>query len=149
MKSLVNENIAERNYAESYHYTDNTEDLNELCTSVINSADQVYKNMMPGLPKSLYQLKLLNSLARKGFCLESKASKLSLFNNDEIRREIIIVNSVLVIECLVEDSIINHYKKRIMFDVENNGHIMGLLINFGEGTPVVNTKKVFQNVVSH
>lgn len=123
--------------------------LDDLCGTVIEAVNQVYRNLVPGLPKSVYQLNLLKYLASKGLQLETEDSALTRCITDEHEREIIIVNDLLVLECIVEEKIISHFQKRIMFDIENNDHAMGLLINFGKDFQGNSVEKIYQNSLSH
>lgn len=150
MTNIVSENLSQSERGQPEIFADDTFiNLDVLCGTVIDSVNEVYKNLVPGLPKSVYQLKLLKCLGSKGLQLETEKSVLTRCINDELEREIIIVNGVLVIECIVEDRIINHYQKRIMFDIQNNDHAMGLLINFGEEDQNNGIEKIYQKSISH
>jgi len=122
--NIDDENIT----ASSWTYT--SADIEKLTFDVIESARNIYQSLKPGLPKCVYQLKLYNDLLKKGFHLQTEISALNIAVNGELDRELIIVNETLVIECIVEDITSGHHRKRVMFDLENNGYKNGLLINF-------------------
>ena len=56
---------------------------------------------------------------------------------------------MLVIECIVDVMAINHHQKRIIFDLQNNGHEMGLLINFNTDIHNIDITRVYQNFGIH
>lgn len=107
-------------------------DNNKLIFDIIESAKTIHTILKPGLPKCVYQLKLYNDLLKKGFQLQTEMSSLNIAVRQETARELIIVNECLIIECIVESEINDHYHKKIMFDLENNGYAKGLLINFSD-----------------
>jgi len=114
--------------ASSWTYT--PADLERLTFDVIESARNIFLTLKPGLPRCVYQLKLYNDLLKKGFQLQTEMSALNLAVSREPERELIIVNEALVIECIVEDEANHQYRKRVMFDLENNGYTNALLLNF-------------------
>jgi len=124
-------------------------DISRLSNCVVAAAKNVYQELVPGLPKSVYQLKLFNCLTRQGFQLNTELSMLSQCADNELCRDIIIVNGVLVIECIVDDVVLRHYQRRIMFDLQNNDYAVGLLINFSESMQDNAITIVKQNAVSH
>lgn len=107
-------------------------DIATLIFEVNESARKIHRTLKAGLPKCIYQLKLYNDLLKKGFQLQTEMSVLNLAIKHEAERELIIVNGSLVIECIVEESTDHQYRKKVMFDLENNGYDRGLLINFSD-----------------
>ncbi len=107
-------------------------DIDKLASAVMASIKNIYKTLKPGLPKCVYQLKLYNDLLKKGFKLQMEMSMLNRAVKYEVTRELIIVDEILVIECVVDNEIIDHHQKRVMFDLENNSYAKGLLINFSD-----------------
>jgi GxxExxY protein len=114
--------------ATSWSYT--SADIEKLTFDVIESARNIFQTLKPGLPRCVYQLKLYNDLLKKGFHLQTETSALSLAVSREFERELIIVNGTLVIECTIENETLNDHRKRVMFDLENNGYTNALLLNF-------------------
>jgi len=107
-------------------------DIENLIFEVTQSAANIHRALKAGLPKCVYQLKLYNDLLKKGFRLQTKMSVLNLAVKQEAERELIIVNDSLVIECIAENAIDERCRKKVMFDLENNGYARGLLINFSD-----------------
>lgn len=105
-------------------------DIDKLIIEVMQAGKEIHLALKQGLPKCVYQLALYNDLLKKGFHLQTEMSVLSLALKKEAARELIIVNDILVIECVVESKIHSHHHKRIMFDLENKAYIKSLLINF-------------------
>ncbi len=128
MNNILHINSDKKNAVWRYSSADNY----ELIFDVINAAKNIHAILKPGLPKCVYQLKLYNDLLKKGFQLQTEMSALNLAVKQESRRELLIVNESLIIECIVENKIHAHYHKKIMFDLENNGYTKGLLINFSD-----------------
>jgi len=106
--------------------------VDRLIIDVVASANDIHHALKPGLPRCVYQLKLYNDLLKKGFQSQTEMSALNIAVTQEADRELIIVNEVLVIECIVETDINDRCHKKIMFDLENNGYEKGLLINFSD-----------------
>lgn len=150
MNDIAYENCTDQKTKQLYSTLNNTLiDINKLTNDVIKEASCVKQTLKPGLPKSVYQLKLLNHLIKKGYHLETETSMLNYCVEDEPQRELIIVNGILVIECIVGVKAINHHQKRIMFDLQNNGHAMGLLINFNTDIQNIGITRVYQNFGIH
>ncbi len=114
----------------SWCYSSTT--INNLIIEVTESARHIHQTLKPGLPKCVYQLKLYNDLLKKGCQLQTEMSVLNFAVKQEAVRELIVVNSSLVIECIVETQINSHDHKRVRFDLENKGYSRGLLINFSD-----------------
>ena len=149
MNLMVHKNWSEQqnNFQHSWEASNN--DIDTLFNGVIAAADSIYKTLSLGLPKSVYQLKLINLLSKQGFLLETETSMLHYCVEKEPDRELIIVNGTLVIECFAEDEMTDHYHRRIVFDMTNNNYEMGLLINFGADMNNNGITKVIQTSVSH
>lgn len=128
MNNILTKNPDKKNLACCY----SSENNNELIFNVIDSAKIIHMALKSGLPKCVYQLKLYNDLLKKGFRLQTEMSALNLAVKQEAARELLIVNESLIIECIIENKIHDHYHKRIMFDLENNAYAKGLLINFSD-----------------
>jgi len=131
MNNIVHINFDNKNKTLSDWPCSST-DIDKLIFDIIDSAKNIHHLLKPGLPKCVYQLKLYNDLLKKGFQLQIEMSVLNLAVKQETARELIIINESLIIECLIEDKINDHHHRRIMFDLENNGYVKGLLINFSD-----------------
>lgn len=150
MNDMTHENRDDQKTKQRYSSLDNyLVDINELTNEVIAVATSVKRALIPGVPKSVYQLKLFNYLIKKGFQLETEASMLNDCVNNEPERELLIVNGMLIIECIVDINEINHHQKRIVFDLQNNGHVMGLLINFNTDMQNIGVTRVYPNFGIH
>jgi len=150
MNDIAQENWADQKIKQLYSALNNSLiDINELSNDVIAAVASVRLALKPGFPKSVYQLMLFNNLIKKGCQLETEISMLNHCVKNEPDRELIIVNGMLVIECILDDKLINHYQKRIMFDLQNNGLAMGLLINFNADMQKNRITKVYQNFGIH
>lgn len=123
-----------------WHYSPH--EIDTLSEVVTKTAKNIYLSLKPGLPKCVYQLKLFNQLVKKGFQLEMEISMLNQCAKNEPVRELIIVNESLVVECIAENEVIDHYQKRIMFDLENTNNEVGLLINFAVSMQQIEITKV-------
>ena len=146
----LDQNNAYQKCKQSYFGGENTLiDMNDLCTCVSKAADRVYAKLVTGLAKSVYQQELFKCLSEEGLHLEVETSMLTQCAKNEPCRRIIIVNGVLVIECITENEIITQHQKRLIFDLQINDHVMGLLINFGENTKLCDISKVYQNTLHH
>jgi len=132
MNNIVSINTKNNNDRTGTGCRYSTTDIENLIFEVTESARNIHRTLKAGLPKCIYQLKLYNDLSKKGFQLQTEMSVLNLAVRQEAERELIIVNGLLVIECIVENRIDGQYRKRVMFDLENNGYARGLLINFSD-----------------
>lgn len=149
MNLMVHKNWSEQHSNFRHPWESSSDDIDTLFNGVIAAADSIYKTISLGLPKSVYQLKLINLLSKQGFQLETETSMLHSCVYGEPDRELVIVNGALVIECFAEDEMIDHYHRRIVFDLTNNNHEMGLLINFGADMNNNGITKVIQTSVPH
>ncbi len=123
--------------------------MDELCNCISVAVDRVHEKLRPGLPKSTYQLELFKYLDNEGMHLMEETSLLTKYANNEPCRQIIIVNGVLVIECITEEKNINQHHKRIVFDLQINNHVIGLLINFSKKFRCSGISKIYQSAVHH
>ena len=149
MNLMMHKNWSEQQNDSHNPWEVSNNDIDTLFNGVIAAADSIYKTLSLGLPKSVYQLKLINILTKQGFQLETETSRLHYCVEKEPARELIIVNGTLVIECFVEDEMADHYHRRIVFDMTNNNYEMGLLINFGADMKNNGITKVMHTPVSH
>ena len=124
-------------------------DVEQLTNYVAAQLKGIYRNLGPGLPLCVYQLKLNNGLIKKGIQLRSENSLLSYCAENEPDRSLTIVNEMLVIEYISADNVTEHNKKRIKFDLQNNNHVTGLLINLSEGRENIYVSKVQRDCISH
>ena len=149
MQDKTLKNLADQKNRQLYsNLTNYLIDINELTNDIIVEAISVRQALKPGFPKSVYQLNLFNHLMKKGYKLETGASLLDYCVENEPHRELIMINGVLVIECIADVISINHHK-RIMFDLQNNGHEMGLLINFNTDSNNISITRVCHNIGIH
>lgn len=150
MNDTAHGNLADQNSKRLYSAMNNSLiDVDELTNDVVSAVTCINSELKQGVPKSVYQLKLLNSLIKNGFRLETEASMLNHCVKSEPDRELIIVNGLLVIECIMDDNVSRYSHKRIMFDLQNNGHAIGLLINFNKNMQNKGITKVYQNFGIH
>lgn len=131
MNNIVHINLEDKNKTNPASGNSST-DVDRLLIDVVASANDIHHSLKPGMPGYVYQLKLYNDLLKKGFQLQTEMSALNIAVTDEADRELIIVNEVLVIECIAGTDINDHCHKKIMLDLENNGYEKGLLINFSD-----------------
>lgn len=133
-------NQDEKSLNDTWHYS--PLEVDKLSEVVSKAAKNIYSSLTPGLPKCVYQLKLFNHLVKKGFHLEIEKSMLNQCAENEPVRELIIVNKILMVECIAENEVIDHFQKRIIFDLENTNNEVGLLINFAARMQQIEITKV-------
>jgi len=123
-------------------------DVDAISESVICAAEYIGSLLSYGLPKSVYQLTLFNLLSKQGFKLHTHKSEHQGSLQQNRQKEIIIVNEMLVIECVVQGEPISDSQRRQMFDHDNNS-VTGIIVNFGDCHPENSIIKVYQNSVLH
>ncbi len=145
---MINEILKERDDLSLRFENRHLLDADVISESVICAAEYVASLLSYGLPKSVYQLTLFNLLSKQGFKLQIQNSE-KIGGLEECRKkEIIIVNEILVIECVVQKDLISDSQRRLMFDHDNNS-VTGIIVNFGD-CPIENSIiKVYQNSVLH
>ncbi|VAW52129.1 hypothetical protein MNBD_GAMMA05-660 [hydrothermal vent metagenome] len=122
-------------------------DADVISESVICAAEYVVSLLGYGLPKSVYQLTLFNLLSEQGFKLQTQNSA-SLGHEEGCEKEVIIVNKILVIECVMQKELISDSQRRLMFDHDNNS-VTGIIVNFGDCSTKNSITRVYQNSVLH
>ncbi len=123
-------------------------DADVISESVICAVEYVVSLLSYGLPKSVYQLTLFNLLSKQGFKLQTQNSQQRGGLEEGRKKEIIIVNGILVIECVVQKEWISDSQRRLMFDHDNNS-VTGIMVNFGDCSTENSIIKVYQNSVLH
>jgi len=122
--------------------------IEDISYNVICAVDSVKESLSLCLPKSIYQLTLFNLLARQGFKLHTQEDDFYDSLNKYHKKEIIVVNETLVIECVVQESDITDSQRRMMFDYDND-FVTGIIINFGNVEDNKTITRVYQNSVLH
>jgi GxxExxY protein len=107
--------------------------INDLSYKIVGCAIEVHKNLGPGLLESVYEKCLLIELKKSGLNFKSQVP-IDLNYKDEI------LNSVLIIDVLIEDLIIIElkaveemnplYTAQLLTYLKLTGMPKGLLINF-------------------
>ncbi|PCJ88903.1 MAG: hypothetical protein COA54_01355 [Thiotrichaceae bacterium] len=121
-------------------------DVETISESVICAAEYVASLLSHGLPKSIYQLTLFNLLAKQGFKLQIQRTEVTAGLAEDRQKEIIIVNELLVIECVAHDEKIRDSQRGLMFD---NNSLTGIIVNFASGQTENPITSVYQNSVLH
>jgi len=148
MRNLINEALNERDDISLRLENRSLIDVDTISESVIRAAEYVIGLLSYGLPKSVYQLAIFNLLSRHGFKLEIQKLVDNGSDEDGRKKEIIIVNEVLVIECVVQSELIPNLQQRLMFDHDNNSEA-GIIINFGALHTENSITRVYKNSVLH
>ncbi len=123
-------------------------DADVISESVICAAEYVVSLLGYGLPKSVYQLTLFNLLSEQGFKLQIQNSDLPGGHEEGCEKKVIIVNKILVIECVMQKELISDSQRRRMFDYDNNS-VTGIIVNFGDCSTENSITRVYQNSVLH
>ena len=148
MTSLINEVLKVSDDISSRKQNSLSMDVETICESVICTTEYVVSSLSSGLPKSVYQLALFNQLSKNGFRLKIHEVEHGDCVESGWKKEIIIVNDVLAIECVVQDELITDSQRRLMLDQDNNS-VAGIFVNFSDFHNEHPITRVYQNSVLH
>lgn len=144
-KSYIGQNSKNSGHVWDYSLMD----IDVLTTYISREIKDIYRSLGPCLPGCVYQLKLYNDLLKQGFQLKTEKAILNDSPEQDVVRSLIIVNNILVIEYIAEDNMSDINNKRIKFDLKNNHHERGLLINIAEGKNSIGIMTVNKNQRHH
>jgi GxxExxY protein len=106
---------------------------NDIARHVFDSAQQIHKDLGPGLLEEAYREFLVHKLRKKGFAVES--NKIMSLVYDEIALEKayaigIHVENKLIIEVKAVDALKEVHQAQLLTYLKLTGNKLGLLINF-------------------
>ncbi len=122
--------------------------INQITSSIINSAIKVHSRIGPGLLESVYERILAQDLRDKGHFVEQQ--KLISFEYNKVvfenafRVDLLIDNQV-VVELKSVETLAQVHHKQILSYIRLMNIEVGLLVNFGEATLIEGLHRVANN----
>jgi len=122
-------------------------DIENIATTTIDAAYNVYFNLGPGLLESVYESCLIHELKKKGLLVESQV-RLPIFYdgiciNEGFRLDLLIENC-LIVEIKTVEAILPVHKAQLLTNLKLSGKTLGLLLNFNSAIFKEGIKKGYQ-----
>ena len=111
------------------------EELNRLSKIILEACIEVHREMGPGLLESIYELCLLNELARKGVRASSQVSIPLIYKGTELSKDFridILVEDEIILEIKSVEVLLPVHEAQIISYLKLADKRVGILVNFNE-----------------
>lgn len=118
----------------------------ELSYLIMQAAFEVYNELGPGFPESIYEEAMNRELIRRGINLERQKEVMVFFKNEPLGKFILdtIVNGRVILEYKAVSEIARIHEQQALSYLKATGLELAIVINFGadrvQSSRVVNTK---------
>ncbi len=118
----------------------------ELSYLIMQAAFEVYNELGPGFPESIYEEAMNRELIRRGINLERQKEVMVYFKNEPLGKFILdtIVNGRVILEYKAVSEIARIHEQQALSYLKATGLELAIVINFGadrvQSSRVVNTK---------
>ena len=118
----------------------------ELSYLIMQAAFEVYNELGPGFPESLYEEAMNRELTRRGINLERQKEVMVYFKNEPLGKFILdsIANGRVILEYKAVSEIARIHEQQALSYLKATGLELAIIINFGaervQSSRVVNTK---------
>ena len=109
------------------------EERNRLSKIILEACIEVHREMGPGLLESIYELCLLNELARKGVRASSQVSIPLIYKGTELSKDFridILVEDEIILEIKSVEVLLPVHEAQIISYLKLTDKRLGFLINF-------------------
>ncbi len=122
--------------------------VEEICTTVVDTAFHLHRGLGPGLLESVYETVLARQLERRGLNVERQ--KPLSFDYDGIRfdeglRVDLMIEGLLIVELKSVEKLSPVHAKQVLTYLRLLGLPLGLLINFGAPSFKEGIKRIVNN----
>ena len=118
----------------------------DLSYMIMQAAFEVYNELCPGFPESLYEEAMNRELTRRGINLERQKEVVVYFKNEPLGKFILdnIANGRVILEYKAVNEIARIHEQQALSYLKTTGFELAIVINFGaervQSSRVVNTK---------
>ena len=108
---------------------------NQLSKIILDAAFKVHTRTGPGLLESVYEVTLAHELRKAGVRVERQVAIPIRYDDlsfDEGFRADLLVDGKVIVELKSVEQLARVHGKQLLTQLRLSGHILGLLINFGE-----------------
>jgi GxxExxY protein len=122
--------------------------VEELCTTVIDTGLHIHKDFGPGLLETFYEQILAAKLERMGLMVTRQKPINIVYQDVEIKNAFridLLINDLLVVEIKSVEQLASVHKKQLLTYLRLTKLSLGLLINFGGPTFKSGIKRVVNN----
>ena len=118
----------------------------ELSYLIMQAAFEVYNELGPGFPESIYEEAMNRELARRDIKLERQKEVIVYFKNEPLGKFYLdnVVNGRVILEYKAVTEIAQIHKQQVLSYLKATGLELAIVINFGadhvQSSRVVNTK---------
>jgi GxxExxY protein len=122
--------------------------VEELCTTVIDTGFHIHKDFGPGLLETFYEQILAAKLERMGLMVTRQKPINIVYQDVEIKNAFridLFINDLLVVEIKSVEQLASVHKKQLLTYLRLMKLSLGLLVNFGGPTFKSGIKRVVNN----